>query len=109
MKVHLLTEAGTTVPDDFPQADKGAEEISNDPTFPLAFEVTPNKWSAKATTLYLSWLVFRGNKKKGTAEGVRAAWKQVTGTRTVAHGTTVRCGTAGKATPFALVEIHLRP
>jgi len=81
VKVHLLTEAGTTVPDDFPQADKGAEEISNDPTFPLAFEVTPNKWSAKVTTLYLSWLVFRGNKKKGTAEGVRAAllmqWNEV--------------------------------
>jgi len=24
-------------------------------------------------TLYLSWLVFRGNKKKGMVEGVRAA------------------------------------
>ena len=73
VKVHLLTEAGTTVPDDFPQADKGAEEMSNDPTFALAFEATPNKWSTKATTLYLSWLVFWGNQSKSTADGVRAA------------------------------------
>ena len=58
VKVHLLTEAGMTVPDDFPQADKGVEEISNDLTFALAFEVIPNKWSPKAMMLYLSWLVF---------------------------------------------------
>jgi len=69
VKVHLLMEAGMTVPNDFPQANKGVEEISNNPTFLLAFEVTPNKWSAKATTLYLSCLVFRGNLKKAWWRG----------------------------------------
>ncbi|KAF8428474.1 hypothetical protein L210DRAFT_988369 [Boletus edulis BED1] len=77
---------GTTPPEDLPWLPPGPEQalVSQDgldpyadPAFARAFDSTPNKYSDKALSLYLTYKGFHQDLRRNTVEGVRVAFKDV--------------------------------
>ncbi|KAF8452794.1 hypothetical protein L210DRAFT_3468878 [Boletus edulis BED1] len=77
---------GTTPPEDLPWLPPGPEQalVSQDgpdpyadPAFAHAFNSTPNEYSDKALSLYLTYKGFHQDLRRNTVEGVRAAFKDV--------------------------------
>lgn len=53
-----------------------ADDIYGDPDFEKAFNERPNKCSHQALALFISYKCFHQNLKKGTGQGIHAAFKK---------------------------------